>query len=57
MEDKFKLTHLLLLYYKHTEMKDMFLFVDTVPSSGLLHNNRWIMHVSYATRCVTITLL
>jgi len=39
MEDKFQLTQVLLLYYKHTEKKDMVPFVDTVPSSGLLHNN------------------
>jgi hypothetical protein len=40
MEDKFQLTQLLLLYYKYTELKDMFLFVDTVPSSAPLHNNQ-----------------
>jgi len=56
MEDKFQLTQVLLLYYKYAEMKDLFLFVDTVSSSGLLHNNQWIMHVSYVTRCITLTL-
>ena len=56
MEDKFQLTQVLLLYYKHTEKKDMVPFVDTVPSSGLLHNNLWIIHVSYVTRCIILPL-